>query len=86
MTNKSKTFVARMKIVTPLGIYTGKSDEINNTKVSFQDYVTEVTSLIVDLGKMGGEGVANFTDDQGRVVFIMSETLKNSIVTVEKVG
>ena len=73
-----------MKVVTPLGTYTGVGDEIPNTRNSFQDYVTEITSLIVDAS--GDRGVANFTDEEGKVVFIMSETLKNSIVTVEKVG
>lgn len=70
----------RVKFETPLGVYYGKSDEIPSGKDSFQDYVVEVTSLIAGPG-----GVASFTNSEGDVVLLMSETLKNSIVTVEKV-
>ena len=68
----------RFKIITPLGEYFGRLDTIPN-KHAFQDYVEEATSLIVDAGE---GGVANFTDNRGRVVFIMQETLKNSIIEV----
>lgn len=77
----TKTTV-RVKFETPLGVYYGRTDEITDTKISFQDYVAEATSLIVDAGP---GGVASFTDEDGDVVFLMSETLKNSIIVVEKV-
>ncbi len=83
MFNKSKTCIARFSIITPLGKYTSKGDEITNTKESFQDYVAEATALITN---PGATGVASFDDDQGRAVFIMPETLQNSVITVEKVG
>jgi len=80
--NMTKTIKARLRVVTPHGHICSKVDEIPNTKIAFQDYVMEVTSLIVDAGP---DGIANFTEDGGNVVFIMPETLKNSIVYVEKV-
>lgn len=81
-----KKCIARLRVITPLGIYTCKGDEINDTKIAFQDYVEEVTSLIVHGLEGNVGGVPNFTDEEGKVVFIMPGTMKNSVVTVEKVG
>jgi hypothetical protein len=77
MTNKISV---RVKFETPLGVYYGKLDEIPSGENSFQDYVVEVTSLIAGPG-----GVASFTNSEGDTVFLMSETLKNSIIVVEKI-
>ena len=81
--NMTKTINARLKVVTPLGTYYSEGDEIPATKTDFQDYVMEITSLITDAGK---NGVASFTNDEGDVVFIMPDTIQNSVVIVEKVG
>jgi len=78
----TKTCIARFSVITPLGKYTSKGDKIENTKEAYQDYVEEATALIAD---PGATGVASFTDDQGKVVFIMRETLQNSVIEVEKV-
>ncbi len=79
MTNKTSV---RVKFETPLGVYYGKLDEIPSGENSFQDYVAEATSLIVDAGP---GGVASFTNSEGDAVFLMSETLQNSIIVVEKI-
>ena len=82
MVKKMTKIKARLRVVTPHGHICSKIDEIFDTKISFQDYVEEVTSHI---GNCGKDGVATFTDDSGNVVFIMRETLNNSIIYVEKV-
>ena len=73
---------ARVKFITPLGTYYGKSDEIDDTKNSFQDYVQEATSPIVDAGD---GGITSFTDYEDRTIFIMPEVLKNSVILVERI-
>ncbi len=75
MTNK---ILARMKVETPLGTVYNKGDEID--KSEYVDYVKEITSLIVD----SEDGAACFENEDGEIVFIMPEILKNSIITVEK--
>ena len=79
MTDK---ITVRVKIATLLGVYYVPSNEIENTKTSYQDYVEEATAMITH----SENGIASFTDEDGDVVFLMPGTIKNSIITVERLG
>lgn len=78
--NMTEKMNVRVLIETPVGSYRLPSNEIEDTKTSYQDYVEEVTALL--LGSK--EGFYNFTDDDGDVVFLMQGTINNSVITVEK--
>ncbi|GAG02432.1 unnamed protein product [marine sediment metagenome] len=79
MTDK---ITVRVRIQTPLGVYCVPANEIEDTKTAYQDYVEEATALIMHSDK----GIANFTDSDGDVVFLMPGTIKNSVITVERLG
>jgi len=82
MVKNMTKITVRVRIDTPLGEYYLPSNEIEDTKTSYQDYVEEVTALLVH----SDEGFYNFTDEEGDVVFLMQGTINNSIITVENLG
>jgi len=82
MVKNMTKITVRVRIDTPLGEYYLPSNEIEDTKTSYQDYVEEVTALLVH----SDEGFCNFTDEEGDVVFLMQGTINNSIITVENLG
>lgn len=79
MTDK---ITVRVRIETPLGVHCVPSNEIEDTKTAYQDYVEEATAMITN----SDNGIATFTDDDGDVVFLMPGVIKNSIITVERLG
>jgi len=82
MVKNMTKITVRVLIKTPLGDYYLPSNEIEDTKTEYQDYVEEVTALLVH----SDQGFYNFTDCAGNVVFLMQGTINNSVITVEKVG
>ena len=77
-----KMITVRVKIETPLGDHYIPSNEIEDSKTAFQDYVEEATAMLTH----SENGIASFTDIDGDVVFLMPGTIKNSVITVERLG
>lgn len=82
MVKNMTKITVRVKIETPLGDYYIPSDEIEDSKTAFQDYVAEATEMITN----SENGIASYTEEDGDVVFIMPGTISNSVITVENLG
>ena len=78
--NMTDKITVRVRIQTPLGVYCVPSNEIEDSKTAYQDYVEEATEMITN----SDNGIASYTDSSGDVVFLMPGTIRNSVITVER--